>query len=251
MSEVDTSSVHGRPLIGISTRLDLAQNIFYLRRYYAEAISAAGGTPVYIPLIAEREALISLVERLDGVLLSGSNSDVDPARYGQEPRPKLGPVVDERDNTDLLLLGPAEQRSLPVLGICFGMQSLNVSRGGSLIQDLSSEVAGALKHEQDPPFDRPSHSIEIEPDSLLGRLAGGKESRVNSTHHQAIAEVGRNLRAVARAADGVIEAVEDTRPDRFVLGVQWHPEFGWEKNALSRAIFACFITAASNGGTQK
>jgi putative glutamine amidotransferase len=244
MNEEVTPSNHHRPLIGITTRLDIAQNTFYLRRYYAEAISAAGGTPVYIPLIG-REALSALANRLDGLLLSGSNSDLDPALYGQEPKPRLGPVVDERDSTDLLMLELTEARRVPVLGICFGMQSLNVSRGGSLIQDLQSEVEGALKHEQDAPYDRTSHAIRIESDSLLARLAGGTDARVNSTHHQALGEVGINLRVVARAADGVIEAVEDTRPDRFVLGVQWHPEYGWEKNELSRAIFKSFVTAAS------
>jgi putative glutamine amidotransferase len=251
MNEEATTSKHHRPLIGITTRLDLAENTFYLRRYYAEAIAAAGGTPIHIPLLKERGALISLAERLDGVLLSGSDSDLHPALYGQEPRPKLGPVVDERDSTDLLMLEQAETRRLPVLGICFGMQSLNVSRGGSLIQDLESEVSGALKHEQDPPFDRTSHAIHIEANSLLEQLASSREAQVNSTHHQAVAEIGTNLRVVARAVDGVIEALEDTRSDRFVLGVQWHPEYHWEKNELSRAIFSSFISAARNGDEQR
>ncbi len=232
-----------RPLIGITTRLDPAKDTFYLRRYYAEAVAAAGGTPVYIPLVKDREALLSLAGRLDGLLLSGSNSDIDPAHYGEEPRQGLGDVVPERDAADLLLLDYAESRRLSVLGICFGAQSLNVSRGGSLIQDLESQCPGALKHEQGVPYDRTSHGIAIEPESLLARLAGGVEARVNSTHHQAMKEVGRDLRIVAKALDGVIEAVEDTRADRFVLGVQWHPEVGWRENSLSRAIFSTFVNA--------
>jgi putative glutamine amidotransferase len=232
-------------LIGITERLDLRENTFYLRRYYAEAVAAAGGVPVQIPLIADRAFLTALAERIDGLLLSGSNSDLDPAFYGEEPLPRLGAVIPERDATDLALLELAEERNIPTLGICFGMQSLNVVRGGTLIQDIEMQLPGALKHEQGSAYYRASHSIRIESDSLLAQLAGGDTARVNSSHHQAIREVGRNLRVIARARDGVIEAVIDTRPDRFVLGVQWHPEIAWEKDKLSQAIFARFIEAAS------
>lgn len=237
-----------RPLIGITTRLDLRNDTFYLRRYYAEAVAAAGGSPVYLPLLADREALIDLAARLDGVLLSGSDSDLDPALYGEEPHARLGPVVPERDAVDLLLLEIIEARKLPLLAICFGIQSLNVSRGGTLIQDIESQVVSAYKHEQGAPYDRESHSIEIEPESLLARLAGARIARVNSTHHQAIKEPGRNLKVVARAKDGVIEAVEDQRADRFLLGVQWHPEVGWERNELSARIFRAFVEAAGERG---
>jgi putative glutamine amidotransferase len=227
-------------LIGVTTRLSAEEN-FYLRRYYAEAVEGAGGAPVYIPLIPDREYLSALCERLDGLVLSGSNSDIDPVYYGEEPRQKLGSVIPERDETDLILLEAAERRSTPVLGICFGMQSLNVSRGGSLIQDLASQTPDAIKHEQGQTINRPSHHIRIESDSILAQLAGGETARVNSSHHQAVKEIGRDLRVIARAPDGVIEAIIDTRPDRFVLGVQWHPEVGWEKDKFSQAIFKKFI----------
>ncbi len=233
-----------RPLIGITTRLDLAQNTFYLRRYYAEAVAAAGGDPIYIPLIAEESYLQSLTERLDGLLLSGSNSDMDPAHYHEDPHLHLGNVCEERDQTDLLLLQFAEANPLPVLAICFGTQSLAVARGGSLIQDLPSELPGVIKHDQGEPYARPSHRITIEVDSLLAQLAGGITARVNSSHHQAIKEPGENLRITATTHDGVIECVEDTRADRFALGVQWHPELGWEKDELSQAIFKRFVAEA-------
>lgn len=241
-----SSSLSGRPLIGITTRLDLAANTFYLRRYYAEAVAAAGGVPVYLPLIPDKEYLTAVSEPLDGLLLSGSDSDLDPSRYGEEPHPRLGSVVMERDETDLALLAISEEERLPVFAICFGAQSLNVARGGSLVQDIEAQLVGALKHEQGAPATRPSHQINIEPDSMLAELAGGDMARVNSSHHQAIKNVGRHLRAIARANDGVIEAVIDTRPDRFVLGVQWHPELGWEKDRFSQAIFARFIEAAQS-----
>ncbi len=222
-------------------RLYEPENSFYLRRFYAEAVEAAGGAPVYIPLIPNREYLSALIEGLDGVMLSGSDSDVDPALYGEEPHPRLGSVTPERDETDLVLLEMAEERAIPVFAICFGMQSLNVARGGSLVQDIESQVENPIKHEQGKPANRPSHNIEIEAESLLARLAGGESIRVNSSHHQAVKRAGRNLKVIARAADGVIEAVTDTRADRFVLGVQWHPEIGWERDRFSQAIFKRFI----------
>jgi putative glutamine amidotransferase len=212
-------------------------------------VEGAGGAPVYIPLIPDREYLSALCERLDGLALSGSNSDLDPVYYGEEPHQKLGPVIPERDETDLLLLEIAERRAMPVLGICFGMQSLNVARGGSLIQDLGSQIPGAIKHEQGQVINRPSHHIKIEADSMLAKLAGGETARVNSSHHQAVNKVGRDLRVVACAPDGVIEAIADTRPDRFALGVQWHPEIGWEKDPFSQAIFKQFIEAARKYGS--
>ena len=232
-----------RPLIGITTRLDLAPNTFYLRRYYAEAIAAAGGDPIYIPLIPDENYLRSLGARLQGLMLSGSDSDVDPNYYGEEPHQKLGDVIEERDRTDLLLLQFAEERNLPVLGICFGAQSLTVSRGGSLIQDIHSQVPSALKHSQGQTY-KPIHHIRIEADSRLAQLAGAELARVNTSHHQAIKELGRNLRVTARAHDGIVECVEDTRPERWVLGVQWHPEMGWEKDDLSQAIFQKFVAEA-------
>jgi putative glutamine amidotransferase len=153
-------------------------------------------------------------------------------------------VLPERDETDLILLEVAERRAMPVLGICFGMQSINVARGGSLIQDLASQMPEAIKHEQGQTINRPSHHIRIETGSLLAELAGGETARVNSSHHQAVGKIGRDLRAIARAPDGVIEAIIDPRPDRFALGVQWHPEIGWEKDKFSQAIFNKFIEAA-------
>jgi putative glutamine amidotransferase len=221
-----------------------AENTFYLRRYYAEAVEAAGGVPVHIPLIPSREYLTVLCERLDGLVLSGSNSDLDPVFYGEEPHPKLGPVIPERDEVDLMLLEIAERGAMPVLGICFGMQSLSVSRGGSLVQDIEAQVANPIKHEQGQAYDRPSHQIEIEGDSVLARLASGNTVRVNSSHHQAVKSVGRDLRVIARAADGVIEAVVDARPHRFVLGLQWHPEIGWQRDRFSQAIFSKLVDAS-------
>jgi putative glutamine amidotransferase len=145
---------------------------------------------------------------------------------------------------DMMLLQAAELRALPVLAICFGIQSLNVYRGGTLIQDIATEVVAALKHMQEGDFRRRSHAVNITEDSLLAKLAGSTKALVNSHHHQAIDVVGRDLEPIAWAADGVIEAVIDPRPGQFVLGVQWHPEVAWQDDSLSQAIFGHFIAVA-------
>lgn len=230
-----------RPLIAITMRLDHTNDVFYLRRYYGEAIYQAGGTPVYLPLIPETDYIESLVNRLDGVLLAGSNSDVDPIRYDQAPHIKLGGVSYERDETDNLLLRACETRKIPLLAICYGMQALNVYRGGTLFQDLEAQVENVIKHQQAGPHDRPSHSVKIKSESLLAILAGGTATRVNSHHHQGLDELGQDLEPIAWAADGLVEAIINTRPDHFMLGVQWHPEIGWEKDPLSQAIFKHFV----------
>lgn len=238
-----------RPLIGITMRHELETERFYLARFYGEAVAAAGGLPVHLPLIPDAEIVGSIVSRLDGVLLPGSASDVDPQLYGREPHQKLGQVHPLKDQTDLFVLKELEARRLPLLAICFGMQVWNVFRGGGLIQDIASEVPGALKHEQGAPRDRASHSLSINPESLLGELAGEATALVNSHHHQALERIGEGLQASAWSSDGLVEAVEDRREGRWALGVQWHPELGWERDRLSSAIFSSFIKAAATGAS--
>jgi putative glutamine amidotransferase len=226
-------------------RLELETDRFYLARYYSEAVEAAGGTPVHISLIPKADYISAVMDELDGVLLPGSDSDVDPARYGAEPHRNLGSVHPVKDGTDLLVLDEIEKRRLPLFAICFGLQALNVSRGGTLIQDIPSQLPNAIKHQQGAPRDRASHAIKLAQSSLLLSLASEERVFVNSHHHQAVEKVGRDLVATAWASDGLIEAVEDTRPERFAVGVQWHPELSWEKDRLSRALFDRFIAVAA------
>lgn len=239
------------PLIGITMRHELETERFYLARFYCEAVWACGGVPIHLPLIPDPEYVGAAVSRLDGVLLPGSASDVDPLRYGREPHAKLGTVHPLRDETDLLVLKEAERRRLPLLAICFGMQVWNVLRGGTLIQDIASSVPSALKHEQGAPRERPSHRVSIDLESLLSVLAGGETAYVNSHHHQALEHLGRGLRATAWSSDGLIEAVEDMREGRWSLGVQWHPEMGWERDKLSAAIFDAFVKASARRASDK
>jgi len=231
-------------------RLVLATQRFYLGRYYCEAVWAAGGLPVHIGSIPEIEYIGSVLDGCDGVLLPGSNTDVDPQYYDEHPHPKLGTVISEKDQTDRLVLDEVERRNIPLLAICFGMQALNVHRGGSLTQDIESQVDGCIKHEQGLPADRLSHDLRTEKGSSLANLASegdGLKVKVNSSHHQGVKDVGENLRAVAWASDGVVECIEDTREGRFALGVQWHPELTVSKDLLSRKIFASFVDRCARG----
>lgn len=225
-------------------RIELATNRFYLARHYSEAVEAAGGAPVHISLIPNSEYIDSVVEGFDGILLPGSDSDVDPLRYGQQPHPELGSVHVIKDQTDLLVIEAAERKRIPLFAICFGMQVLNVSRGGTLIQDIKSQVPDAIKHEQGPPRERPSHRVRMLENTKLANIAGAVDAIVNSHHHQAIESVGADLVATAWTSDGVIEALEDPRPDRYVMAVQWHPELGWESDGLSQRLFQTFINEA-------
>jgi putative glutamine amidotransferase len=235
-----------KPRVGITMRIELATNRFYLARHYSEAVEAAGGAPVHISLIPNSEYVDSVVEGLDGILLPGSDSDVDPLRYGHEPHPELGSVHTIKDQTDLLVIEAAERKRIPIFAICFGMQILNVSRGGTLIQDIKSQVPDAIKHEQGAPRERASHRVRLLENTKLANIAGAVDAIVNSHHHQAIESVGADLVATAWASDGVIEAIEDPRPDRFVMAVQWHPELGWENDGLSQRLFRTFVNEAIN-----
>ena len=235
---------HERPRIGITMRIELETDRFYLSRHYSEAVEAAGASPVHISLIPHEDYIGSVMDLVDGVLLPGSDSDVDPLRYGQEPHTQLGSVHPLKDEVDALVLKEIERRGTPLLAICFGMQILNVSRGGKLIQDIRSVLPQAIKHQQGVPRDRHSHRVRLLEGSLMSELAKGDTALVNSHHHQAIETVGSDLVATAWSADGLIEALEDPREDRFALAVQWHPEIAWERDNLSRAIFARFTEAA-------
>ena len=240
-----------RPRIGLTMRLEIETRRFYLGRDYSEAVQGAGGLPVHIPLIPDEEYIETLMSDLDGVLLPGADCDVDPAYYGEDPHPNLGRVVPEKDKTDRLVLEHAERLDLPVLAICYGMQALNVWRGGSLVQDIDSQIEGCMKHRQGEPLDRHSHSVSIAEKNSLFDVAGKAAASVNSHHHQAVRRTGRDLRAIAWANDGVIEAIEDVRPDRFVLGVQWHPELAWRGDELSLGIFERFVSACSSRAKER
>ncbi|MBZ5705783.1 MAG: gamma-glutamyl-gamma-aminobutyrate hydrolase family protein [Acidobacteriia bacterium] len=216
---------------------------------YEHAVEMAGGEPVRIPLDQSPEDVMKLIERCDAVVLPGSKADVDPAKYGAPRHPQTANADSRRDTVDELLLQDAYNMHKPVLGICYGLQILNVYRTGTLLQHLESPV----NHDAGRKVPV-AHSVEVDPKSKLAEIvaAGTPADRqtsvvmnVNSSHHQAVHVVGDGLRAVARSPqDGVIEAVEGTSRDHFVLAVQWHPERSVDDDEPSRAIFRALVEAA-------
>ena len=233
-----------KPWIGIPTRYHEKSEYIGQIRHYLDAVLWAGGLPLMIPTTSDREVIREYVDRVHGILLPGSPTDVEPRHYGAVPHLKLGKLYPDRDATDFAILDLAEQKKrMPVLGICFGVQSLNVHRGGSLVQDIPSAVAGSVTHDEDDPKPAARHLVRIAADSLISRLSGRVEMEVNSYHHQAVERPGRNLRAVAFAPDGVIEAIEDTT-GRFIVGVQWHPERGWKDDPFAKTLFSTLIDQA-------
>jgi putative glutamine amidotransferase len=217
---------------------------------YEQAVRKAGGEPVIIAVDATPREIAQTVKSCDGVLLPGSPADVDPEKYGAVRHPETAPSDPFRDNTDELLLQDAYNMRKPVFGICYGLQSLNVWRTGTLNQTLPA----AVNHKAGRTVLQ-AHRVQVAPASKLAgilRQAGAlpesdaPEIPVNSTHRQAAEVVGDGLQLAAWCPeDGVKEAVEGTAPDHFVLGVQWHPERTYASEAASQAIFAAFIHAAS------
>ena len=200
-------------------------NVQGVLRTYIEALLGAGALPVVIPLGLTDEDRRALVARLDGVVLPGGG-DIDPAEYGQEPHPALSDVDVLRDSLELNLARDAAQSDLPLLAVCRGVQVLNVALGGTLVQDIPSQVPGAVKHSFrliDAPREHLAHAVKVAEGSRLAEILGTPITSVNSRHHQSVDKVAPGLEVVAHAPDGVIEGVEHpTHP--FLIGVQWHPE---------------------------
>jgi putative glutamine amidotransferase len=212
---------------------------YFLNAAYVNAIHNAGGIPIIIPY-QPLEGIRTVLHQVRGVVLTGG-VDVDPQRYGEAPHRACGEINPLRDELDLAVTELALERNLPILAICRGAQVLNVALGGTLVQDIPEQIPGAIKHRQEAPKWYGTHSVSIQPGSLLSSIVGS-DAQVNSYHHQAIAKVGTGLRVSAEAPDGVVEAVEST-PGSFVLGVQWHPELMEERCPAARALFRHFVQA--------
>ncbi len=216
-----------------------------MNQTYVRTLEQLGALPVMIPLHMTAATLRGIFERLDGLFLPGGE-DIDPSNYGAERHDLLGATDKERDRTELLLTSWAMQAGMPVLGVCRGVQMINVACGGTLTQDLHSVRPDLEKHDYFPPsFERYriSHAIAIEPDSHLAR-AMGQVHEVNSMHHQGIEEVGYGLRVVAHSEDGLPEALEAPHLP-FVVGVQWHPEELSKTDQMSANLFYDFVRAAA------
>jgi len=218
---------------------------------YLRAIEAAGGEPVIVPLKSSPEEIAKIVASCAAVLLPGSKADVDPQKYGAKKAPETAPADQPRDAADELLLQDAYNVHKPVFGICYGMQSLNVWRSGTLVQHIHSSV----NHSPGAKVEA-AHQVAVTAASMLaGQILSGQPAAsvaVNSSHHQAADVVGDGLRAVARCPeDGVIEAIEGTVPGHYVLAVQWHPERTFEQDPASRRLFQAFVNSARQWSDRK
>ncbi len=211
-----------------------------LQQHYCTAIEGAGGVPVILSLGASRSKIDRLLPWLDGLVVSGGNFDIHPRHYGERPRAVLGVVKPRRTKFELELIGSALRRDLPILGICGGAQAINVALGGSLYQDIATQLPHASEHQQSARKAIGGHPVRIHPGTLLHRIMKRETLEVNTTHHQAVKRLGTGLIVSAMARDGVIEGIESLNHS-FVLGVQWHPEALAQKFALQRRLFLYFV----------
>jgi putative glutamine amidotransferase len=236
---------HTRPFIGINADFINAGKVtgahVRVPVGYFDAVLTAGGLPVILPPVTKEAEMNALLDRLDGVLLSGG-LDLDPKKQGLASHPSVQPIAERRDESDRLLVRLSLKRRFPILAVGLGMQQLNVACGGSLYLHIPEDLPRALPH-IDPSCPGPHrHTVLLEPNTRTDEIYGGGEIRVNSNHHQAVAKVGGGLRVSATAPDGVIEAVEAVDPNWFCLGVQWHPE-SETASALDMQLFECFVQA--------
>lgn len=216
---------------------------FVLDEGYARAVYAAGGLPFVAPYTGDEAALDQLLAGVAALVLTGGDFDVDPGLWGEAPHPSLGTVKPDRTLFESALLARAEARGLPLLGICGGMQLMNVARrGGELWQDLDSQNQSDVEHQQKEPKHIAGHPVEVVAGTRLAALVGAGALGVNSTHHQAVRAVGEGLLASAHSPDGLVEAIEDpARP--FFVGVQWHPE-AMPDDERQRALYRGLVEAA-------
>jgi putative glutamine amidotransferase len=213
---------------------------------YVAAVAAHAAEPVEISLGLSASELQQLAQTLDAVILPGSPADIEPALFNATRHPKTAESDADRERTDFALLGHAVTEHKPVLAICYGVQSLNVFLGGALVQDIPSAIHTEIQHawtgHEGP---EPHHDVTLDAGSRLAQLAGATKARVNSSHHQSVLQPGNNLRVVAHAPDGVIEAIEWTGDANWIVGVQWHPERMVRSEELSQSLFRELAAAAA------
>lgn len=227
------------PVVGIVPLVDDKLESLWMLPGYMDAVLEAGGVPIMLPLSRDYDVINAVAEKCDGFLFSGGH-DVSPMLYNENKSDKCGKISFERDCEEQMLFDIALRDNKPVLGICRGIQLINVLLGGTLYQDLPSQRPTNVEHHQLPPYDIPIHRVDIVENSPLCKLLNVDKMMVNSYHHQAIKDLAKPLSAMAYSEDGLVEGVY-VRDKKFVWAVQWHPEFSYKKDEKSRAIFKSFV----------
>lgn len=239
------------PIIGITSRLPIIKTsggdleAHVVNKVYTDAVIRAGGTPITLPAVAPSEAS-RIVDRIDGLVLSGGG-DIDPSFYGGKPHDDMYAIDPRRDEFEFALVREAQSRKLPVLAICRGLQVLNVALGGSLIEDIPSEIGSTDHSVRGPEVVNCHQTVKIEPDSLVAAAINNSEACVNSIHHQAVRQVAPGFRAAGWTSDGVVEVLDPDDHSWPILAVQWHPEYlAVEDDVASLALFAALVESANH-----
>ncbi len=237
-----------RPNIGITPDYSGPQPDAFFPRYelkvpYADAVLRAGGLPFVLPYSEEPTCVEAYLDRVSGLLVTGGAFDISPELYGETAREGMGPMKQGRTTFELALMRGALKRNLPVLGVCGGMQLLNVVLGGTLHQDIGLEVPGAHEHSQKHDRTQPQHPVEVREGTLLADALGRGQLMVNSLHHQSVRRLGEQVVMSAAAPDGVVEAIESTQ-HAFAVGVQWHPEYMLASVPAHLGLYRAFIQKA-------
>lgn len=242
--ELPLQSIIMRPIIGITPDFnpgdEKTEPTYFLRSRYINAVEECGGIPIILPQTNSDEIISTLFEGIDGLMLTGSGPDIDPAVYGGEKRFDFKVMSRERMTFELRVVKMAMEREMPIIGICGGMQMMNVAAGGSLYQDIRSEIPGSLIHQREEGKDLPTHPVTVKTDTLLFKITNIREFAINSSHHQCINGVAPDFKVNAISPDGVIEGIEWTKKG-FAIGLQWHPEYLHRDDPANRRIIEAFV----------